>query len=309
MRHRLEYTAVVLLRAVVRVTPWGLVRAAGRLLGLLFYVFDARHRGVALDNLAHAFPWRTPRERRAIARRVFAHFGRLAFDLLKFSTLKSEEMLRRVEFDGDERIRQALAQNKGYFLLTGHFGFWELQGLAHALRLGPMGVLARTLDNPRLNALLERVRQSTGNTVIYRRGAVRRVMRMLETNQGVGLLIDQHSHTPDAVLVDFFGRPAATTSSLAVLAARTGAPVVPSFMIPLPRGRYRIVYEHTVDPPKDETPEEIRAFTQRCTDVLEMYVRRYPELWLWMHRRWRDLPLGHPGNGKVRADVAEDLDA
>ncbi len=307
MRHRIEYAAVVLVRAIVRVTPWPLVRATGKLLGLLFYALDFRHRRVTLDNLAHAFPWRGPRDRRAIARRVFAHFGRLLFDLLKFSTLTREQMLERVEFDGDERVRQAQASNRGYLLLTGHFGFWELHGLVHALRLGPIGVLARTLDNPHLNDLLERMRQSTGNVVIYRRGAIRRVMRQLQANQGVALLIDQHSHTPDAVLVEFFGRPAATTSSLAVLAVRTGAPVVPTFTIPLPGGRYRMIYEHAVVPPKDETPEEIRAFTQRCTDVLEMYVRRYPELWLWMHRRWRPLPADHVANGAPLAP-SEDVE-
>lgn len=306
MRHRLEYAAVVLVLAIVRITPWPIVRGTGRRLGLLFYLFDVRHRRVTLDNLAHAFPWRTARERRAIARRVFAHFGRLVFDLLKFSTLAPEEMLHRVEFEGDERVRQAQSLNKGYLLLTGHFGFWELHGLVHALRLGPIGVLARTLDNPRLNALLERMRQSTGNVVIYRRGAIRRVMRQLQANQGVALLIDQHSHTPDAVLVEFFGRPAATTSSLAVLAARTGAPVVPTFTIPLPGGRYRMIYEHAVLPPRDETPEEIRAFTQRCTDVLEMYVRRYPELWLWMHRRWRPLPANHVANGATAGEIEID---
>ncbi len=302
MRHRLEYGAVVVVRAIVRVTPWTVVRGTGRLLGLLFYALDARHRRVSLDNLAHAFPSRSPRQRRAVARRVFAHFGRLLFDLLKFSTLTPDRMLQRVEFEGDERIRLAQSLDKGYLLFTGHFGFWELHGLVHALRLGPIGVLARPLDNPQLNALLEQVRQSTGNVVIYRRGAIRRVMRQLQANQGVALLIDQHSHTADAVLVDFFDRPAATTSSLAVLALRTGAPVIPTFTIPLPHGRYRLIYERPVQPPQDESPEEIRGFTQRCTDVLEMYVRRYPELWLWMHRRWRDLPVDAAPN-ELTADT------
>jgi KDO2-lipid IV(A) lauroyltransferase len=288
VKHRLEYFALVMVMAIVRVAPWPLVRGTGRLLGLLVYVFDFKRRRVALDNLAHAFPWRGPRDRRAIARRVFAHFGRLLFDIVKFSTLSHQQMLRRVEFEGDERVRQAQALGKGYLLVTGHFGFWELHGLVHGLRLGPIGVLARPLDNPHLNGVLERVRQSTGNVVIYRRGAIRRVMRQMQANLGVALLIDQHIHTPDAVPVEFFDRPAATTSSLAVLALRTGAPVVPVFSVPLPGGRYRLIYEHPVDPPKDETPEEIRAFTQRCNDVLEMYVRRYPELWLWMHRRWRE---------------------
>ena len=101
------------------------------------------------------------------------------------------------------------------------------------------------------------------------------------------MLIDQHIQAPDAVLVDFFGRPASTTSAVAVLAHRTGAAVIPVFALPQPDGRYRMVYEHAVEPPADESPEAIRDFTQRCTDVLEMYVRKYPEYWLWMHRRWR----------------------
>ena len=94
----------------------------------------------------------------------------------------------------------------------------------------------------------------------------------------------------DAVYVDFFDRPAATTSALAALALRTGAPVIPVFALPLPGGRYRFIYERPVPPPKEESPDAVREFTQRCTDVLEMYVRRQPELWLWMHRRWRDAP-------------------
>jgi KDO2-lipid IV(A) lauroyltransferase len=104
----------------------------------------------------------------------------------------------------------------------------------------------------------------------------------------VALLIDQHLHTPDAVYVDFFRRPAATSSALAARAVRTGAPVIPVFALPLPGGRYRFVYERPVRPPESDSAEAIREFTQRCTDVLEMYVRRHPELWLWMHRRWRD---------------------
>ena len=117
---------------------------------------------------------------------------------------------------------------------------------------------------------------------------MRKILRELAANHGVALLIDQHLHTPDAVYVDFFRRPAATTSALAALALRTGAPVIPVFALPLPSGRYRLVYEHPVDPPHADTADAVREFKQRCSDVLEMYVRRHPELWLWMHRRWRD---------------------
>lgn len=260
-------------------------------MGLLFYALDGPHRRVALANLAQCFPTRTAAERRAIARATFAHFGRVLLGLLTFSALSNDEMLAHAEFEGDDRVRLAYARGKGVLFFTGHFGFWELQALVHGLKLRPIGVLARTLDNPQLNALLERVRTRTGNTVIYRHGAVRRVMKQLAAGEGVALLIDQHMHSPDAIWVNFFQRPAATTSTLAAIALRTGAVVVPVFALPLPGGRYRFVYEAPVEPPEGTGEDAVREFTQRCTDVLEMQVRRRPELWLWMHRRWRDAPI------------------
>src|SRR5262245_6120108 len=279
----------MLVVTVVRLLPMAAVLALGGWLGRAFYVFDGPHRRLAMRNLQRAFPLRSADECRAIARNMFSHFGRLLMVLLKFSTMTPAQMMRCVEFDGQERVESAHTQGKGVLLFTGHFGFWEINALVHALAIQPMSVLARPLDNPLLDNLLEPLRTTTGNSFIYRRGAIRRVLRALEANQAVAVLIDQHIQTSDAVYVDFFNRPAATTSALAALAMRTGAPVVPVFALPLPGGRFRMVYEHPVDPPAADDPEAIREFTQRCTDVLEMYVRRYPELWLWMHRRWRDV--------------------
>jgi KDO2-lipid IV(A) lauroyltransferase len=202
-------------------------------------------------------------------------------------------------------VRTALAAGKGAIIFTGHFGYWELHGLAHALVLPPLSVLARPLDNPLLNDLLEEIRAATGNKVIYRQGAMRRVLRALNANECVAILIDQHMHGADVVKVDFFNRPAATTSALAALALRTGAPLIPAFALPLPRGRYRMVYEHPVELPPADSPDPIREVTQRCTDVLEMYVRRHPHLWLWMHRRWRDDERG-PARSRPGASL-EDL--
>jgi KDO2-lipid IV(A) lauroyltransferase len=288
VRHRLEYAGVRSLIGLVRVMPAGLVNRLGTVLGLAFYTFDRAHRRIAERNVRAAFPSRPPAEQRRIVRGAFGHFGRLLVELLKFSTLSHDAMLARVEVEGEERVRSAYAHGKGVLFVTGHFGFWELQAMVHALRLPPMSVLARALDNPGLNGLLERIRTRTGNSVIYRQGALRRVLRALQAGEGVGILIDQHIQTRDAIYVDFFNRPAATTSAVAALALRTGARVVPLFALPLGGGRYRLVYEHPVEPPPDDSADAIHEFTQRCTDVLEMYVRRHPELWLWMHRRWRD---------------------
>ncbi len=287
LRHRLEYAAVASVRAVVGVLPDALVRGIGTSLGLLFYAIDRSHRRLALEQLQAAFPTRTASECRAIARSTFAHFGRLLVVLLKFSTLTLEQIRGRVEFEGDDRVRAALARGKGVLFVTGHFGYWELHGLAQPLVLPTMSVLARPLDNPLLHAFLEHLRTATGNRVIYRRGALRRVLRALNANEIVAILIDQHIQGSDAVRVEFFNRPAATTAAVATLALRTGAPLVPAFALPLPGGRFRLIYDHPIDLPAPGSPDPIRELTQRCTDVLEMYVRRYPDLWLWMHRRWR----------------------
>src|SRR5882672_3675726 len=309
MKHRLEYLIVRMLIAVVRFMPGVLVRACGTVLGLTFYFVDRAHRRIAERNLATAFPARPEAERRAIAPAAFQHFGRLLFELLRFATLTPTEMAARVEVDGGERSRLAYAQGKGVLFVTGHFGFWELQAMVHAVQAEPVTILARALDNPYLDRLLEQIRQRTGNTVVYRRETIRRVMRTLQAGQGVAVLIDQHIMSRDAIYVDFFERPAATTSAVAALALRTGAPVVPVFALPLPGGRYRLIYEHAIPPPGPDAADAVREFTQRCTDVLEMYVRRHPELWLWMHRRWRDdgpVADGAPG---MFPSAERDIDA
>ena len=288
MRRAIEFAAVRVVAAIVALLPMAVVRRIGASIGRVAYVVDGHHRRIAIENLTAAFPARPDAERRAFARAMFAHFGSLLLELLKFGTYTREQMLAAVELEGDERVRHAYQQERGVLFFTGHFGYWEMQALVEPLHHPPISVLARPLDNPRLHDMLERIRTRTGNSVIYRDGAVRKVLRELAANHGVALLIDQHLHTPDAIYVDFFERAAATTSALAALALRTGAPVIPVFALPLPHGRYRLVYEHPVDPPRTESPDAIRDFTQRCTDVLEMYVRRHPELWLWMHRRWRD---------------------
>jgi KDO2-lipid IV(A) lauroyltransferase len=306
VRHPVEYALVVLTMWTARLLPWRAVRAMGSGLGFLFYAFDRRHRRIAVQNLAAAFPRKPEAERKAIVRQVFGHFGRLLFELLKFSGLSRDEVLARVEIEGGDRIRDARAKGRGALLFTGHFGYWEINAIAHAAAFAPIGVLARPLDNRRLHDLLERMRGCLGNYVIYRRGALRRVLKALNNNDGVAILIDQHIQAPDAVSVNFFDRPAATTLALGVLALRTGAPVVPVFALPVGIGRYRLVYEHPVAPPADDSPEAIRDFTQRCTDVLEMQVRRRPELWLWMHRRWRDSAVADAGERGMFPPAARD---
>ena len=235
-------------------------------------LFDRPHRRLAISNLQAAFPSRSEAECDAIARGMFAHFGRLLTVLLKFSTMPPEQMLARVEFEGEERVARGARAGP------------RRAAVHRALRLlGDQRARARAGDRSRWRCsrgrstircctiCSSRCARRTGNSVIYRRGAIRRVLRALAANQAVAVLIDQHIQTADAVYVDFFNRPAATTSALAALALRTGAPVVPVFALPLPGGRFRMVYEHAVEPPtrrRSRGPARVHAaLHRRARDV------------------------------------------
>ncbi len=164
-------------------------------------------------------------------------------------------MDRLVEYEGDDRARAAYAQGKGVLFFTGHFGYLGDQRdrpCAPGRAVGGAGASAR--QPAACTSCSKTCGRRTGNTVIYRQGAIRRVLRVLQAKHGVAMLIDQHMHSPDAIYVNFFERPAATTSMLAALALRTGAPVLPVFALPLPGGRYRMIYERAVDPPDADTP-------------------------------------------------------
>jgi KDO2-lipid IV(A) lauroyltransferase len=310
-RFTVEAALVGGVAAAMGVLPMHAVRTCGHGLGRLMFWVDGFHRRIALENLAHAFPARPDAERRALAKSMFAHFGGLLLELLKFGSLTRDEMARMIEVEGADRVAAAHARGRGVFFVTGHFGYWEMQAITHPFHSPTIAVMARPLDNPRLHDRLEHLRTMTGNRVVYRQGALRRVLRELTSNSGVAILIDQHLHTSEAVYVDYFGRPAATTSALAALALRTGAVIIPVFALPLPGGRYRMIYEHPVDMPPADATDPIVELTQRCTDVLEMYVRRHPELWLWMHRRWQPREPAPGGDVGASSDIESraDLDA
>ena len=287
VRHAAEYLAVRAVQSAVRAAPRGWGAALGGGLGWLFHRWDHRRRNTASANVRAALPERTDDERRAVVASAFASVGRHVIELLRFDAMRVEDMMARVEFEGAEHVERAMAGGRGAMFFTGHFGFWELHVMAHAVRFEPIVMVARTLDNPRLEAMIERVRTRVGTRVVSRQGAVRGLLRGLREGRPVGMMVDQHMQDRSAVTVDFLGRPAATTSAVAALALHAGAPVVPVFTLPVEGGRYRVVYEPPVETPDPGRADAVQVLTQRCTDVLASHVRRRPELYLWMHRRWR----------------------
>lgn len=294
VRHSAEYLAALLLGYAMRLLPRRARLALGRTVGGIVFALDAKHRAVTLRNLDFAFgAGKTADEKYAIARGAFRYFGAMLFELISFGKPRWEKLQKIVEFEGIENFEEARRRGKGVLLISSHFGNWELHGIAHGYRFGSIAVVARGQDNPHFNRWLEAIRTYGGNTVLYKQRALQRVMRMMKDGESVAVVIDQNVSKEDAVFVDFFERKAATTPVASWIGLKTGAALVPAFTLPLADGRYRLIYEKPIYPsayPNLERRRAIELLTQQCADVLEGYVRRNPEFWLWQHRRWKTRP-------------------
>ncbi|MGH9868843.1 MAG: lysophospholipid acyltransferase family protein [Candidatus Polarisedimenticolia bacterium] len=300
LRARLEYIPIRAAAALLRVLPrrWGL--ALGRAAGMAAWAVDRGHRHVAERNLEMAFGEQmSPAERRATVRKVFGHFGTMAAECLMMTRLSPRDLDRLVEYEGVEHIRKAFLKGKGVFVVSGHFGNWEMVALMQGWLGYPMALVTRPLDNPLLERLLGRCRKHSGNEVISKRAAAREILRTLRHGWCVALVIDQDTRGGgEPVFVDFFGRPAATTPALGLLALKSEAPIVPAFGVPLPGGRYRITYLPEVQIARTGVRQaDVMAITQACTSLIEQQVRNRPECWLWLHRRWKRTPRGDAARG------------
>ena len=295
-RHSIEATAAGIVGGLAGLVPRGAALAFGGALGRTWGRLDRHHLRIAEDNLARAFPEWEDARRREVALGVYGHFGRALLDILWMARRKREEILRHVEVAGAEHVEAARAAGRGALLVTAHVGNWELHGVAHGFLLGPIGVVARPLDNPALDARLCDFRRRPGNTVIYKQRALPQVLRLLRDNRAVAFLIDQNVQEGDGVFVDFFGRKAATTTVAAALALKTGCALIPTHTELGEDDRYRLVYEPPLAlPPAGDRAADLQRLTQRLTSVIEGWVRRRPEQWLWLHRRWKTQPAeGRP---------------
>jgi len=296
MRRKLEYAAAWPFIKVLGLMPRWLSRAFAIGLAQVVYLLHFRLRQVGMRNLAMVFPEKSEAERTRILRGVFTSLGRQLAELCQFPKYTAENVDEVVVYDGLENYEQAHARGKGVLFLTAHFGAWELSAFAHSLHGHWLHIVMRPMDNEFLDRWLQRYRTMHGNKTVAKDDFVRGLLAAMKAGETVGILMDTNMTPPQGIFVDFFGIPACTASGLARIALRTDAAVVPGFTIWDPAlKKYRLRF----DPARalirtGDLEADIAANTQIFTKVIEDYVRRYPEQWLWVHRRWKTRPEGQP---------------
>jgi KDO2-lipid IV(A) lauroyltransferase len=305
----LDYLVYLLARAIVCVAQTLSIEQSyglARFLAAVFYRIDARHRQVGLDNLRHAFGDRyTTVERDAIVRKVYEHFCTVMMEILHIPRKMHLATWRdRVTLVGHERILDRLMQGGPIILLTGHFGNWEMAGYLFGLFGFPPNSVARTLDNPYLDRFLRRFREGTGQTLIDKNTGYDEILRVLRDGGVLSFLADQDAGQR-GLYVDFFGRPASTHKAIALLAIEHNAPVVVGYARRIGPGfRYEVGCEDVIFPEEwTGTADDVRLITQRYTSAIEALVRRSPEQYLWLHRRWKHQPKPRV-KGKAAARAA-----
>ncbi len=287
----LEFWIFQILKSLLYIFPRKLCQAWGRTMGLIFYSLDKRHRRIALSNLKLAFGKDIPlSDLKRMARQTFIHFGSILMDIIKFSRLSEQKKYSLVHVEGEENLRSAIQEKKGVILFTAHYGSWEIAPF-FVSQLGRLKVIARALDNRLLEKELLKLRKHQGAEVIYKHQATKQILQSLRAKEMVAFLIDQNVQRHQAVFVDFFGRPAATTPSLAAFFLKTQSPIVPVFCVPTSSLRYRIqILEPLNIKLEGDYNQQVLKITQICTKIIEAQIRKNPSYWFWLHNRWKTQP-------------------
>jgi Kdo2-lipid IVA lauroyltransferase/acyltransferase len=292
MRQRLEYAAAWPFIKILGILPRRMARAFGISLGWIIYFAHLRLRRVGMRNLALAFPEKSVAERSRILRREFTSLGRQLAEVCQFPRYTLSNVEEVVVYDGLENFEKAFARQKGVLFLTAHFGGWELSAFTHSLHGHWLHVVMRPMDNVYLDRMIRQYRTMHGNSVVDKDDFVRGLLAAMKAGEVVGILMDTNMTPPQGIFVDFFGIKACTASGLARIALRTGAAVVPTFTIwDSALKKYRLRFDPSVELIRTGHLEaDIAANTQKFTSIIEEYVRKYPEQWLWVHRRWKTRP-------------------
>jgi len=272
----------------INLLPEGLSLWMGRQLGVIGFCLDREHRKVALQNLRIAFGQeRSEEELHIIAKNTFQNLGMMAMEFFRIPRMDVENFKKRLVVEGLDKAMELLKKKRGVLLLVSHFGNWELMGLMSKVIGNPIMVIAKPMKNRYVDQFITGIRQEAGLEVIPPEKASRKVIRALSENRVVGILIDQRAKRSEGVWADFFGRKAPTTPGLALLALKTGVPVLPVFMIRNGFKRHRLLIKKPLELIRTgNVKKDVEANTQLINHTLELMIRQYPDQWFWVHRRW-----------------------
>lgn len=288
IRDFFEYSIAVFILKTLELGPRSLSEQLARGCTRLLDLALPRLRRVALQNLAMALPELSGRERERIISGVFRSIARLLVAFARFPQIHRENVSQWIRYEGYEHFEEALKTGRGVLFATAHLGNWELSAFAHALLAAPMDIMVRALDNPKIDALVENRRALSGNRLIKKRDSARAILKALQANRSVGILIDQNTSPDQGIFVDFFGIPACSSVGFAKLAAHSGAAVIPGFALwSEQEERYVLRFYPAVSISGDAEED-----TRRLQKQIEAVIREYPDQWLWIHRRWKTRPPG-----------------
>ena len=265
----------------------------GRMLGRFLGMATIGPMKSSLNGLRTVFGDRmSEKELRGLNRRVVLHFAQMLFEVPHIFNLNMKNLDKYVFFENEKALTDALAKGKGCFILTGHFGNWELMSAATTLWFQTDGIaVARPADFAPVEELLMRLRTRFGTEIIPKKKAMKKLLMGTRKNKAMGILLDQNVDWYEGVFVPFLGQPACTNKGLALIAMKTGAPVIPVFSARQPDGRYRVVFENEVDlirtGSKLKDTEENTALFNR---IIDRYIYWYPDQWFWFHKRWKTKP-------------------
>ena len=294
MREWFEYVVVWLLVKLLGILPRGAARSLGAAIGAIAYRLLGRLHKTGLRNLEIAFPEKPASEREQILRRLYRNLGWLLAEFCQMPRYTRENTRDFLRCEGLQHYLSARERGKGVLIVTGHLGAWELSSYYHSLMGHPMSIVIRRLDNPRVDRLVNGIRCLHGNRVLHKDDFARGLIAAMRSGETVGILMDTNMTPPQGVFVPYFGRPACTASGLARVALRTGAAVLPGFML-WEDAEQKYVLRFGEEIPLVSTGDDeadALANTARFTSAIEDFVRRYPDQWLWVHRRWKTRPEG-----------------
>ena len=293
-----EYAAAKSVFTGLGLLPAPAAYATGRTMGKLAYALAGDLRRTANINLRLAFPEKSEEEREELLRACFDSLGRVLGLFSQFSTRSLEELRGLIDTQGLENLETAKrVHGNRLILFTAHLGAWELTSFGLALFGHRFDFLVRRLDNPKIEELVDRVRIRFGNQTIDKLSAARSMLKLLRSGERpLGLLLDLNTLDDEAIFVDFFGVPAATTFIVAKLALRTNAPLVPVFAPwSEEKKKYVLIVEPPILPePTGDEEDDVRRLTRRLSLHIEDAIRKYPGQWLWIHKRWKTRPAGEP---------------